>query len=247
DIVGSAVRASGVVPITVKMRLGVDEGLLTYLEAGRIAEGEGAAAVALHARTAAQLYSGRADWTRIAELKAVVRSIPVLGNGDVFEAEDALAMMRQTGCDGVVIGRGCLGRPWLFRELADLFDGRRARPAPCLGEVAEVMAEHARLLMALRGEALAMPEFRKHASWYVTGYAVSPDLRQKLCRVASFSELEDHLALLDPGLTVDPSVLTAPRGKAGKPQRVSLPEGFLANRDDPTPLGAEPLAALSGG
>jgi nifR3 family TIM-barrel protein len=247
DILAAAVRHAGDVPITVKMRLGVDQGLLTYLEAGRIAEGEGASAVALHARTAAQLYSGQADWVRIGELKAAVTSIPVLGNGDIFVAEDALVMMRQTGCDGVVIGRGCLGRPWLFRELADLFEGRPARPAPRLGDVAEVMIEHARLLVALRGEALAMPEFRKHASWYVLGYDVTPEQRQSLCRVRGLHELEDLAGSLDKELSVDPAILGAPRGKAGNPQKVALPEGFLVDRDDPRPLGAEPLAALSGG
>jgi nifR3 family TIM-barrel protein len=247
DIVAAAVRNAGDIPVTVKMRLGVDHGLLTYLEAGRIAEGEGASAVALHARTAAQLYSGRAEWGRIGELKAVIKTIPVLGNGDIFIADDALSMMHQTDCDGVVIGRGCLGRPWLFRELADLFDGREPASPPTLGEVAEVMVEHARLLVDLRGEGLAMPEFRKHASWYVTGYDLPPGQRQKLCRVQSLDELEDLVAELDPTLEVDPVMLKAPRGKAGSPQKVTLPEGFLANRDDPTPLGAEPLAALSGG
>ena len=247
DIVTAAVRHAGSVPVTVKMRLGVDQGLMTFLEAGRIAEGEGAAAVALHARTAAMLYSGRADWARIAELKAVVRTIPVLGNGDIFQAEDALSMMRQTGCDGVVIGRGCLGRPWLFRELADLFEGRTPPLPPTLGEVADVMREHADLLVELRGEALAMKEFRKHAGWYVTGYAISPDQRRDLCRVSSRIELETCLTALDPSLTVDTKTLAAPRGKAGKPQKVSLPEGFLAKRDDSTPLGTEPLGPLSGG
>ena len=247
EIVASAVRNAGDVPITVKMRLGVDQSLLTYLEAGRIAEAEGASAVALHARTAAQLYSGQADWAHIGELKAAVTSIPVLGNGDIFVAEDALAMMRQTGCDGVVIGRGCLGRPWLFRELADLFDGRQAGPAPKLGEVADVMVEHAHLLAALRGEDLAMPEFRKHASWYVLGYNVTPEQRQNLCRVRSLRELKGLASSLDAELRVDPALLSAPRGKAGNPQKVSLPEGFLVDRDDPRPLGAEPIAALSGG
>lgn len=247
EIVASAVRRAGKVPVTVKMRLGVDHGLFTFLEAGRIAEGEGAAAVALHARTAAMLYSGRAEWDRIGELKAAVESIPVLGNGDIFEAEDALSMMRQTGCDGVVIGRGCLGRPWLFRELADLFEGRTPSPAPTLGEVADVMVEHARLLVELRGEGLAMPEFRKHASWYVTGYALPPELRQRLCRVQRLNELEELASHLDPMLAVDPATLKAPRGKAGKPQKVSLPEGFLIDRDDPAPFESEPLAAFSGG
>jgi len=247
DIVASAVRHAGSVPITVKMRLGVDHDHLTYLEAGRIAEGEGVAAVALHARTAAMLYSGQAEWHRIAALKAAVTSIPVLGNGDIFLAEHALAMMWETGCDGVVIGRGCLGRPWLFRELADCFEGRIPAPTPTLGEVAEVMIEHARLLVALRGEDLAMPEFRKHAGWYVTGYALASEQRQQLCRVPSLNALLDIAGRLDPTLTADPDILAAPRGKAGKPQKVSLPEGFLAHRDDPSPLHIETTTTLSGG
>ncbi len=247
DVVAAAVRHAGAVPVTVKMRLGVDHGLLTYLEAGRVAEGEGAAAIALHARTAAMLYSGHAEWDRIAELKAVIKSIPVLGNGDIFQAEDALAMMRRTGCDGVVIGRGCLGRPWLFRELADLFQGRAPSEPPLLGKVAEVMAEHARLLVRLRGEELAIQEFRKHAVWYVTGYAISPIVRRKLLRVQSLDELLTLIAGLDPALSIDPAVLKAPRGKVGKPQKVSLPEGFLDDRDNPAPFSAEPLVALSGG
>ena len=143
-------------------------------------------------------------------------------------------MMRQTGCDGVVIGRGCLGRPWLFRELADLFDGRQAGPAPKLGEVADVMVEHAHLLAALRGEDLAMPEFRKHASWYVLGYNVTPEQRQNLCRVRSLRELKGLASSLDAELRVDPAILSAPRGKAGNPQKVSLPEGFLVDRDAPS-------------
>ncbi len=247
DIVEAAVGNAGKVPVTVKLRLGIDDRLMTYIEAGKIAEGQGVAAVSLHARTAAQLYSGHADWDRIAELKAVIGTVPVLGNGDVFVADDALSMMCRTGCDGVVIGRGCLGRPWLFRDLADRFAGRRQRPAPTLGEVAEVMSEHARLLVRLRGEALAMPEFRKHAGWYVTGYAVTPDQRRALCRVSTLAGLEQVLAILDPSLSVDPKALGMARGKSGKPQKVSLPEGFLDDRDDPTPLVAEEARGISGG
>jgi len=247
NIIHAAVSASGDVPVTVKMRLGVDERLLTFLEAGRIAEGEGASAVSLHARTAAQLYSGKADWDRITELKAVVTSIPVLGNGDIFRAGDALSMMRQTGCDGVVIGRGCLGRPWLFQELSDLFEGRRPKPPPRLGEVIKVMIEHARLLVDLRGETLAMTEFRKHAGWYAQGYNVTAEQRQSLCRVAGLDELESLGEKLDPTLTVDSDVLATPRGKAGKPQKVSLPEGFLNHLDDPRPLNIETTTTLSGG
>ncbi|HEX9259340.1 MAG TPA: tRNA dihydrouridine synthase DusB, partial [Acidimicrobiales bacterium] len=118
-IVAAAVRAAGPVPVTMKFRVGLHEGLTTYVEAGRIGEGEGCAAVALHARTAEQCYSGRASWRAIASLKEAVTTIPVLGNGDIWVADDALAMLAATGADGVVVGRGCLGRPWLFRDLAD--------------------------------------------------------------------------------------------------------------------------------
>ena len=126
NIVRAAVEAAGAVPVTIKFRIGIDERYQTHLEAGRIGQEEGCAAVALHARTAAQLYDGEARWEAIAELKQAVTRIPVLGNGDVWEAEDALRMMRATGCDGVIVGRGCLGRPWLFRDLASVFDGPRA-------------------------------------------------------------------------------------------------------------------------
>src|SRR5690606_17692530 len=115
------------VPVTVKMRMGIDDEHLTYLEAGRIAEGAGVAAVALHARTAAQHYSGQARWESIARLKETVRTIPVLGNGDIWSAEDAVAMVAETGCDGVVVGRGCQGRPWLFTDLVAAFAGSDVR------------------------------------------------------------------------------------------------------------------------
>jgi tRNA-dihydrouridine synthase len=171
----------------------------------------------------------------------------VLGNGDIFLADDALSMMRETGCDGVVIGRGCLGRPWLFRDLADRFAGRLATPPPRLGAVADIMAEHARLLVDVRGEALAMPEFRKHAGWYVTGYDLSAEQKRALCRVSGLAELERLLAALDLALEVDRSALAAPRGKGGKPQKVSLPENFLLDRDSPAPLAAEADLNISGG
>lgn len=247
SIVKAAVDQAGTIPVTVKTRLGVTDDLLTFLEAGRIAEGEGAAAIALHARTAAQLYSGKADWDRIGELKAATGTIPVLGNGDIFVAGDALSMMQQTGCDGVVIGRGCLGRPWLFKELADRFEGQAEVPPPRLGEVAVIMREHAHLLVELRGETLALPEFRKHAGWYVTGYDIPNDQKKALCRVSTLIELEKLLPALDPSLDADPEALAAPRGKFGKPQKVSLPENFLADRDNPAPLNAEADLFISGG
>jgi len=141
QIVGAAVRATeGTdIPVTVKFRIGIDDVHHTHLDAGRIAETEGAAAVALHARTAAQRYSGTADWEQIAQLKQHVQTIPVLGNGDIFEASDALAMMAVTGCDGVVIGRGCLGRPWLFAELSAAFTGSPPPTPPSLGEVVDII------------------------------------------------------------------------------------------------------------
>src|SRR5437660_8054863 len=161
NIDGAAVKNARNVPVTIKFRLGINADYLTFLTAGRIAEDEGCAAVGLHARTAAQLYHGHADWNAIAELKQAVR-IPVLGNGDIWEAQDALRMMRQTGCDGVIVGRGCLGRPWLFRDLVDIFNGREPVNPPGLGEALEIMFRHARKLSDWFGERLEMHSFRKH-------------------------------------------------------------------------------------
>ena len=163
SIVEAAVKGAGEVPVTIKFRMGIHDGLLTYLDAGRVGEDAGCAAVGLHARTAAQLYDGEARWDAIAELKSRLR-IPVLGNGDIWEAEDALRMMRTTGCDGVIVGRGCLGRPWLFRDLAAVFGGRAPDNPPALGEVVDVMTEHARLLCEWIGEGPAMRAFRRHTS-----------------------------------------------------------------------------------
>jgi len=134
-ILRAATKAAGDVPVTMKTRLGIDSGHLTYLDAARIAEDAGVAAFALHGRTAADMYAGEARWEPIAEV-AQALSIPVLGNGDIWEADDALRMMRETGCAGVVVGRGCLGRPWLFADLAAAFEGRAERKLPDLGEVA---------------------------------------------------------------------------------------------------------------
>ena len=236
DLVRAAVRAAGTVPLTVKMRKGVDENTLTYLEAGRIVEGEGGAAVALHARTAEQLYSGRADWAAIAELKRVVTSIPVLGNGDVWAAPDAVRMMRETGCDGVVVGRGCLGRPWLFRDLADAFAGRPVASPPPLGDVIEVMRRHARLLGELKeSEAHGVRDFRKHVGWYLTGYAAGPERRRRLAQSSSYAELDELLAELDPAVTLPADAENLPRGHLHGPRPVTLPEGWRERADDPTP------------
>jgi nifR3 family TIM-barrel protein len=219
---------------------------LTYLDAGRVAADEGAAAIALHARTAAQLYSGQADWSAIARLKDHV-SIPVLGNGDIWEAEDALRMMRATGCDGVVVGRGCLGRPWLFRDLADVFDGREPENPPRFGEVAELMLQHARLLAAWFGESFGVRGFRKHAAWYTKGFRDSKALRTQLSTVRDLAQLEEILSGIDRGEPFAPSAMRVPRGKSGGTQRVALPDGYLDHLDDDTPPGPEAEDPTSGG
>ena len=246
-IVRAAVSAAGRVPVTLKFRIGVDAEHHTYLDSGRIAQEEGCAAVGLHARTAAQLYDGSADWEAIARLKRHVTRIPVLGNGDVWEAEDALRMMRASGCDGVVVGRGCLGRPWLFRDLADVFDGRDPENPPCFGRVVDVMLEHARLLVGWLGEPGAMASFRKHATWYTKGFPGGAALRERLMRVRALGELEAVLGGVDRTLPFPPDAMRVPRGKTGGMQKVALPEGYLDQLDDATPPGAEAETADSGG
>jgi len=247
DLVRAAVANAGAVPVTIKFRIGIDDDLTTFLDAGRIGEEEGCAAVALHARTAAQLYDGQADWSAIARLKEAVRAIPVLGNGDIWEAEDALRMMRETGCDGVVVGRGCLGRPWLFRDLADVFAGREPRNPPDFGGVTDVMLEHARLLSAWQGERDSMRAFRKHSAWYTKGFPGGGALRERLMRVETIEQLEAVLADVDRTQPFPPDAMRVGRGKRGGRQKVALPEGFLDHLDDATPPGAEAETADSGG
>ena len=162
-----------------KTRKGIDDDHLTYLDAGRIAQESGCAAIALHGRTVSQAYSGEADWDAIGELVAHV-DIPVLGNGDIWEAADALRMVEQTGAAGVVVGRGCLGRPWLFRDLAAAFAGEQVATLPTLGEVAAMMRRHAELLCQHMGEERGCKEFRKHVSWYLKGFAAGGELRRNL-------------------------------------------------------------------
>jgi len=237
-IVAAAVRAAGGVPVTVKMRLGVDDSHRSFLHAGRAAADAGAAAVALHARTAEQHYSGHADWSAIGELKEAVgrtAGIPVLGNGDIWEAHDALAMVRATGCDGVVVGRGCLGRPWLFRDLAAAWKGQPAAAPPRLGDVTAVMERHARMLADLFGEPLGTRQFRKHTSWYLTGYPVGGTVRRALGLVDDLDGLGEILGRLDPSLRLLPGALRTPRGHTGGPRPVQLPPGWLEDPDDPRP------------
>lgn len=227
------------IPVTVKFRVGIDDEHHTFLDAGRIAAEEGAAAVALHARTAAQRYSGKADWRHIAALKEHVTGIPVLGNGDIFEAQDALAMMASTGCDGVVIGRGCLGRPWLFAELSAAFSGKPLPTAPNLGEVAQILLRHGQLLAAHFGEDKGMRDIRKHVAWYLHGFPAGAELRRALALVKTVSELEALLGQLDATVPF-PDAAQGPRGRQGSSASVALPEGWLADPDDCTvPAGAE--------
>ncbi len=246
DIVTAAVRAAaGAVPVTIKMRVGIDDEHRTYREAGLRAQDAGVAAVALHGRTAAQHYSGQADWEPIADLVDLL-DVPVLGNGDIWEADDAVRMMRETGCAGVVVGRGCLGRPWLFADLAAAFAGRSERILPDLDEVARTMRRHAGLLADWLGEERGVIDFRKHVAWYLKGFAVGSELRQALATSSSLAQLEDHLASLDLDQPFPAEVLGRPRGRTGSPRPVSLPEGWLADRSARTvPEGAE--LADSGG
>ncbi len=240
DIVRAAVRAAGDVPVTVKTRIGIDVDHVTYLDAGRIAEDEGAAAITLHGRTADQLYSGTADWVPIARLVETV-GIPVLGNGDIWEADDALRMVAETGCAGVVIGRGCLGRPWLFGDLAAAFAGSPRRELPTLRRVAAVMLRHAELLSAEQGERHGCTDFRKHVAWYLKGFSVGSEVRRSLAMVSGLAELAGLLAGI-PDQPYPVAVLGAPRGRTSPPRPVALPEGWLADRDDPRPpAGAELL------
>jgi nifR3 family TIM-barrel protein len=230
------------VPVTIKTRIGIDRDHRTFLDAGRIAEESGCAAIALHGRTAQQAYSGAADWGAIAALKAEV-SIPVLGNGDIWEASDALRMLRDTGADGIVIGRGCLGRPWLFADLAEAFalrvgpksaeaggevSSRRGARLLSLGQVAATLRRHAELLGALMGEQHGLTDLRKHMAWYFKGFPVGGELRQRLGTVSRVTELDGLLARLDPEVAFPIAELGQPRGRQGAPrERVALPDGWL--------------------
>lgn len=243
NIVAAAVKATeGTdIPVTVKFRVGIDDEHHTHLDAGRIAAAEGAAAVALHARTAAQRYSGQADWSQIARLVEHMdgSGIPVLGNGDIFKATDARAMMSQTGCDGVVVGRGCLGRPWLFAELSAELRGLPIPPEPTLGEVARIILRHATLLAKHDGEFKACRDLRKHMTWYLRGFPAGGELRRQLATVESLDGLRSALdGIWDSTATADDA--DGARGRQGSPAKVLLPEGWLDDpEDDTVPDGAE--------
>lgn len=232
DIVEGAVQAAGDIPLTIKMRKGIDADHLTYLEAGRIAEGAGVAAVALHARTASEFYSGQADWSAIARLKETVTSVPVLGNGDIWSADDALRMVAETGCDGVVVGRGCLGRPWLFGDLAAAFRGESQSFHPSLGQVAQTFRRHAELLTEFfDSEERGCRDIRKHVAWYFKGYPVGGDLRARLATVESLVQLDELLGTLDWSMPYPGEGAEGPRGRAGTPKKPALPEGWLDSQE----------------
>jgi len=233
DILEAAVRSVEAydVPVTMKTRKGIDADHLTYLDAGRIAQEAGCAAIALHGRTVDQAYSGRADWSAIGELAAHV-DLPVLGNGDIWEAEDAVRMVEETGAAGVVVGRGCLGRPWLFRDLAAAFAGEQVATLPALGEVAAMMRRHAELLVHHVGDELqGCKEFRKHVSWYLKGFAAGGELRNDLALISSLPALDELLSRLDPDEPFPVAALGTPRGRQGSPRRVVLPQGWLEDTD----------------
>ncbi len=264
DIVTRAVRAAGDIPLTVKMRKGIDADHLTYLDAGRIAQDAGVAAVALHARTAAEFYSGTADWDAIAALKDAVTSVPVLGNGDIWSADDAVRMMAETGCDGVVIGRGCLGRPWLFGDLARVLGRGFDTPASpatqppgfapaspatqppevdaTLGFVARAFRRHAELLVEFfDDEDRGCRDIRKHVAWYFKGYPVGGDIRARLATASSLREIDELLATLDLDAPYPGTAAEGQRGRAGSPKRPALPDGWLSSRD----VGAEASCTLA--
>lgn len=252
-IVTAAVREASPsdIPVTVKMRKGIDDQHLTYLDAGLIAERAGVAAVALHGRTASQAYSGEADWTAIARLKETVRSIPVLGNGDIWSAEDAVRMVEETGCDGVVVGRGCLGRPWLFTDLAAAFAGTSARVEPTLGEVTATLRRHTEYLVDFYDDEFkACRDIRKHIAWYLKGFPAGSTVRNQLALVDSLDALDTLIAGMDTDAPWPGEAAEGQRGRAGSPRQVALPEGWLDSQqlnDSARRAVAQAELSVSGG
>lgn len=259
-IVSSAVKAAGEIPVTVKMRKGIDSDHLTFLESGKAAADSGAAAVALHGRTASEYYSGQADWNAIYELKDSLRDVQILGNGDIWSAGDAIRMMRQTGCDGVVVGRGCLGRPWLFADLQKAFEEYLKDPnsdaaidpvQPTLGQVAEAFKKHALLLVEyFESEERACRDIRKHVAWYFKGYPVGGEFRAALAQVETLTQMDDLLGSLDWSLPYPGELAEGPRGRLGGAKSCALPERWLDSRElegDQRKMLAEAELGVSGG
>lgn len=249
------------VPVTAKFRMGLFDDWLTHLRTGEVCAEEGVAAVAMHARTVEQHYSGEARWEAIGELKAHIvglgYDIPVLGNGDIWEASDAVAMMKQTDCDGVVIGRGCLGRPWLFADLVDALNGRDVAPSRLLGEVVSVKADHARMLADHLGENHALRDFRKHTGWYMSGYPIGSEFRRRFAMVATLDELDDILGEVLDQCGAETRIVDGgeriKRGHTRGPTKVSIPDGWLDGQQraaldtDVTVPDDDQQMAMSGG
>ena len=241
SIVKAAVKAAGEIPVTVKMRKGIDQEHLTFLDAGKAARDAGVAAIALHGRTASDYYSGVADWQAIAELRAALPDAQVLGNGDIWSAEDAIRMMRQTGVDGIVVGRGCLGRPWLFRDLQLAMDSYLKNPnedysgaqvQPNLGEVADAFKRHGELLVEFfEDELRACRDIRKHVAWYFKGYQVGGEFRAALAQVETLSHMDDILGRLERDLPYPGEAAEGPRGRLGGSKSCALPENWLNSRE----------------
>ncbi len=250
SIVQSAVRAAGDVPLTIKMRKGIDADHLTYLDAAKAARDAGVSAIALHARTASDYYSGQADWSAIATLREAIQDVPVLGNGDIWSAADAINMVRQTGIDGVVVGRGCLGRPWLFADLQAAFDEFQRDPnsnaainpvQPTLGQVAQAFKKHAELLSEFfEEEARACRDIRKHVAWYFKGYPVGGEFRAALAQVQNLDHMDQILATLDWSVPYPGDEAEGPRGRLGGAKQTALPEHWLDSRS----LDSEQRATL---
>jgi nifR3 family TIM-barrel protein len=239
-IVQSAVKAAGDVPVSVKMRKGIDSDHLTFIDAGKAARDAGVVAVALHGRTAEDYYSGQADWNAIAELRRALTDVQVLGNGDIWSGRDAVAMMKQTGVDGVVVGRGCLGRPWLFADLersimaylagSELAEDQYSMPS--LKEVSDAFYRHAELLTEFfEEENRACRDIRKHVAWYFKGYPVGGDFRAALAMASSLEEIRNLLDTLDSSVGYPGDEAEGPRGRLGSVKSCSLPENWLASRD----------------
>lgn len=240
SIVKAAVNAAGEIPVSVKMRKGIDGEHLTYLDAGKAARDAGVCAVALHGRTAEDYYSGNADWNAISQLREALPDVQVLGNGDIWSGQDAVNMMKQTGVDGVVVGRGCLGRPWLFadleRSIMAYLDGTEVAAddyaMPSLGEVADAFLRHAELLTEFFGEEnRACRDIRKHVAWYFKGYPVGGEIRSALALASSLEEIAQILETLDRSIVYPGEEAEGPRGRLGSVKSCSLPENWLDSRE----------------
>ncbi len=229
DIVNAAVRnANGKVPVTVKMRVGIDDDHVTYLDAGKIAADAGVYWVALHGRTAAQYYGGHADWNTIARLVEHIPNTPVLGNGDIWSADDAQRMLVETGARGVVIGRGCLGRPWLFGQIRSAISGQEVPAEPTAGIILDLLKRHAQLLVNMHDdEFYGCREMRKHMAWYLKGLVVGSETRGQLGLINSLAELDDLLAPIDRDQILTPEIANSPRGRTTPTKKVNLPDGWL--------------------